>query len=226
MACRVLNGLAGGKGEAWCRRSTSTPRAPATCMRCKPATTICRVGRKAASWSSPPKSCRRCWIARISTRRSCLATPRRPPCLYGEADFDRSLPTPPAGAVGQEGRRRAAVGAAAARWLHPNARPEGLQRSGPHDDRQFESSLPAKGMNVDQLEPDRAAPSQSADPRCDPKSHQAAGLQQHSPPRQHVVDQHSAVPGRHLARQPSGDRLGLCAFGGGFTFGASIVEVN
>ena len=57
--------------------------------------------------------------------------------------------------------------------------------------------------------------------------HRRAGLQQHPRSRQHVVAPafRSASP-NVLPTLQAGDRLGLCAFGGGFTFGAGLVEAN
>ena len=72
----------------------------------------------------------------------------------------------------------------------------------------------------------RAASGEPADHRRHPAPHRRSV---YSNIRHHGNTSSSSIPlclADVLPTVAAGDRLGLCAFGGGFTFGASILEAN
>jgi 2-oxoisovalerate dehydrogenase E1 component len=82
------------------------------------------------------------------------------------------------------------------------------------------------GLHVDQL--DLIVPHQANQRILDAIQHRIAP-RVYSNIRDHGNTSSSSIPlclAEILPDAPRGDRFGLCAFGGGFTFGASILEVN
>ncbi|MCA9169675.1 MAG: hypothetical protein KDB23_18505 [Planctomycetales bacterium] len=227
MACRVLNRLAAGKGEAMvqafdinaaCSGYLYALQAGYDFLQSRPQGRVLVVTTEVLSPLLDPDD----FDTAILFGDAASAT-----VLYGEADFERArarLHRPELSAKSDVG------GVLSVPLLHDGFIQMQGRKVFSEAVRTMVSSLnracQLRGMNVDQL--DLIVPHQ-ANQRILDAIQSRITPRVYSNIRNHGNTSSSSIPlclSEIFPAAHRGDRFGLCAFGGGFTFGASIVEVN
>jgi 2-oxoisovalerate dehydrogenase E1 component len=227
MACRVLNRLAARKGEAMvqafdinaaCSGYLYALQAGYDYLQSRPQGRVLVVTTEVLSPLLDPED----FDTAILFGDAASAT-----VLYGEADFDRSLARlhrPEVSAKSDVG------GALSLPLLHDGFIQMRGRKVFSEAVRTMVASLnracQMRNMNVDQL--DLIVPHQ-ANQRILDAIQSRIKPRVYSNIRHHGNTSSSSIPlclADIFPVTPTGKRLGLCAFGGGFTFGASIVEMN
>jgi 2-oxoisovalerate dehydrogenase E1 component len=227
MACRVLNGLAASKGEAMmqafdinaaCSGYLYALQAGYDFLQSRPQGRVLVVTTEVLSPLLDPDD----FDTAILFGDAASAT-----VMYGEADYDRSrarLYRPEVSAKSDVG------GALSVPLLHDGFIQMQGRKVFSEAVRTMVASLnracQVRNLNVDQL--DLIVPHQANQRILDAiqtriKPHVFSNI------RHHGNTSSSSIPlclADIFPTAPAGHRLGLCAFGGGFTFGASIVEMN
>ncbi len=227
MACRVLNRLAARKGEAMvqafdinaaCSGYLYALQAGYDYLQSRPQGRVLVVTTEVLSPLLDPED----FDTAILFGDAASAT-----VLYGEADFDRSLARlhrPEVSAKSDVG------GALSVPLLHDGFIQMQGRKVFSEAVRTMVASLNRacllRNLNVDQL--DLIVPHQ-ANQRILDAIQSRIKPRVYSNIRHHGNTSSSSIPlclADVFPAAPTGNRLGLCAFGGGFTFGASIVEMN
>jgi 2-oxoisovalerate dehydrogenase E1 component len=228
MACRVLNRLAAGKGgeamlqafdiNAACSGYLYALQAGYDYLQSRPQSRVLVVTTEVLSPLLDPND----FDTAILFGDAASAT-----VLYGEADYDRAkarLHRPELSAKSDVG------GVLSVPLLHDGFIQMQGRKVFTEAVRTMVSSLnracQIRGMNMDQL--DLIVPHQANQRILDAIQHRISP-QVYSNIRMHGNTSSSSIPlclADIFPTSRRGDRYGLCAFGGGFTFGASIVEMN